>query len=50
MASVAEPVVLPGVSEEVKPKEVRDPGYLVICWDDPINTMQYVTHVFSESV
>ena len=21
-------------------------GYLVICWDDPVNLMQYVTHVF----
>lgn len=23
-----------------------DPGYLVICWDDPVNLMDYVTHVF----
>jgi ATP-dependent Clp protease adaptor protein ClpS len=22
------------------------PGYLVICWNDPINLMDYVTHVF----
>ncbi len=21
-------------------------GYLVVCWDDPVNLMQYVTHVF----
>jgi ATP-dependent Clp protease adaptor protein ClpS len=23
-----------------------EPGYLVVCWDDPVNLMQYVTHVF----
>lgn len=26
--------------------EARAPGYLVICWDDPVNLMNYVTHVF----
>ena len=25
-----------------------DPGYLVICWDDPVNLMDYVTHVFQK--
>lgn len=25
-----------------------DPGYLVICWDDPVNLMEYVTHVFQQ--
>ena len=23
-----------------------EPGYLVICWNDPVNYMDYVTHVF----
>lgn len=23
-----------------------EPGYLVIVWNDPVNLMQYVTHVF----
>lgn len=32
--------------EATDPKEVRDHGYLVICWDDPVNLMDYVTHVF----
>jgi ATP-dependent Clp protease adaptor protein ClpS len=32
----------PGVSSDVE----LDPGYLVICWDDPVNLMDYVTHVF----
>lgn len=25
-----------------------EPGYLVICWDDPVNLMDYVTHVFQQ--
>jgi ATP-dependent Clp protease adaptor protein ClpS len=42
------PMVLPKPGEETKtrPKDEADPGYLVICWDDPVNLMDYVTHVF----
>ncbi|MCX7723603.1 MAG: ATP-dependent Clp protease adapter ClpS [Verrucomicrobiae bacterium] len=29
-----------------KSKESLEPGYLVICWNDPVNLMSYVTHVF----
>jgi ATP-dependent Clp protease adaptor protein ClpS len=25
-----------------------EPGYLVICWNDPINLMDYVTRVFQQ--
>jgi ATP-dependent Clp protease adaptor protein ClpS len=32
--------------EKTAPKEVRDRGYVVICWNDPVNLMDYVTHVF----
>ena len=39
---------LPGI--EVRPveesKHRREPGFLVICWNDPVNLMAYVTHVF----
>jgi len=28
------------------PLPTLDPGYLVICWNDPVNLMDYVTHVF----
>ena len=48
MPSTAIPEVLP----EIKPDEDTDSageldsGYLVICWDDPVNLMDYVTHVF----
>ena len=48
MAETAEPLVLPdvGTQEESKSKDELEPGYLVICWDDPVNLMDYVTHVF----
>ena len=48
MAETALPLVLPDIGQEKQtdPKEDLEPGYLVICWDDPINLMEYVTHVF----
>jgi ATP-dependent Clp protease adaptor protein ClpS len=48
MPQVAEPLVLPSKREQEKTesKEALEPGYLVICWDDPVNLMDYVTHVF----
>lgn len=40
--------VHPGVVEEVKTREevLPDHGYVVICWNDPINIMDYVTLIF----
>lgn len=32
------------VEEETRP--TREPDFLVICWNDPVNLMTYVTHVF----
>jgi ATP-dependent Clp protease adaptor protein ClpS len=46
MPDVAEPLVLPGKTEQSQTDASLEPGYLVICWDDPINLMDYVTHVF----
>src|SRR3954470_11849111 len=48
MPQVVEPLVLPSKREQEKSetKESLEPGYLVICWDDPVNLMDYVTHVF----
>jgi len=42
------PETRPGIGEEVEqsPKSGLEPGYLVICWNDPVNFMDYVTHVF----
>jgi ATP-dependent Clp protease adaptor protein ClpS len=48
MAETATPTAPPDVEKKKKtdPKESLDPGYLVICWNDPVNLMDYVTHVF----
>ncbi len=48
MAETVEPVVMPDIEKEEQTgaESELDPGYLVICWDDPVNLMAYVTHVF----
>ena len=48
MPDTAKPLVLPDTEqdEQTNPKDALEPGYLVICWDDPVNLMEYVTHVF----
>jgi len=48
MAETATPEVIPGPGRDVEtdPAAGLDAGYLVICWNDPINLMDYVTHVF----
>jgi ATP-dependent Clp protease adaptor protein ClpS len=35
-----------GKKEKPRSKDEPDRGYLVICWNDPVNFMDYVTHVF----
>jgi ATP-dependent Clp protease adaptor protein ClpS len=39
-------VPAPTIGEKTKEKEPRIPGFLVIVWNDPVNLMDYVTHVF----
>lgn len=48
MAGTAEPTVRPGKTTEKKTDDSRelDPGYMVVVWNDPVNFMDYVTHVF----
>lgn len=50
MSTTAEPLVLPDVEIEktgqTDSENELEPGYLVICWDDPVNLMDYVTRVF----
>ncbi len=48
MVETATPEILPDIRRETedKPRSGLDPGYLVICWNDPVNYMEYVTHVF----
>ena len=48
MVETATPEARPGTIKQVaeKPKSGLEPGYLVVCWNDPVNYMSYVTHVF----
>ena len=48
MAGTVTPEIQTGTVQvtEDKPKSGLEPGYLVICWNDPVNLMDYVTHVF----
>jgi len=48
VAETAAPELLPGTIQEAeeKPRSNLEPGYMVICWNDPVNYMEYVTHVF----
>src|SRR5689334_13599211 len=50
MAETETPVMEPGIVEttEENSKSELEPGYLVICWNDPVNFMEYVTHVFQK--
>lgn len=50
MAGIQSPAVVPEEIQEsaAKSKPELDPGYLVICWNDPVNYMHYVTHVFQK--
>jgi len=45
-SSGAQPGTVTEVDPATKPAPAREPGYLVICWNDPVNLMVYVTHVF----
>jgi len=48
MPKMAPPEVLP--DQEIIPKTESDTeldsGFVVVCWNDPVNLMDYVTHVF----
>ena len=48
MPTTVEPLTVPKptLEPETHSQEARDPGFLVICWNDPVNLMEYVTHVF----
>ena len=46
------PVTTPEVLTDIERDNATDAdtalesGYVVICWNDPVNLMEYVTHVF----
>lgn len=50
VSQTAEPLTLPDLEEDTssRPQPGLERGWLVICWNDPVNYMEYVTHVFQE--
>lgn len=50
MAGTETPLTVPTVEldELTADRSALEPGYLVICWNDPVNLMTYVTHVFQK--
>ena len=48
MSSVVEPITIPKpkVGKKTRSQGQFAPTYYVICWNDPVNLMVYVTHVF----
>jgi ATP-dependent Clp protease adaptor protein ClpS len=46
MPATAFPEVAPDIAHATGSASEHESGYLVICWDDPVNLMDYVTHVF----
>lgn len=34
--------------KKTRTRDALEPGYLVICWNDPVNLMDYVSHVFQK--
>ena len=50
MPGTAPPLVLPDLERDTstRPDATMDRGWLVICWNDPVNYMEYVTHVFQK--
>lgn len=48
MAATVTPEILPDIEhkEDTSEKTELERGYLVVCWNDPVNLMDYVTHVF----
>lgn len=46
MPAHPESLPTPVETTEESSESLHDRGYLVICWNDPVNLMAYVTHVF----
>jgi len=46
MSPLLEPITVPDKRKKPRSDERRAPTYYVICWNDPVNLMPYVTHVF----
>lgn len=50
MPQVLEPLIKskPAAGDETRSDDALAPTYYVVCWNDPVNLMAYVTHVFRD--
>lgn len=50
MPTIIEPVTIPRpmIQDETRSEDEFAPTFHVICWNDPVNLMVYVTHVFMQ--
>ena len=48
MSDPVTPVVMPDLEADTRSQTDLDAGYLVVCWNDPVNFMDYVTYVFQQ--
>jgi ATP-dependent Clp protease adaptor protein ClpS len=46
MPSILEPLTIPEREQKTRGQRDLAPTFNVICWNDPVNLMVYVTHVF----
>jgi ATP-dependent Clp protease adaptor protein ClpS len=47
-STLEEPVTIPSpaIRDDSRSDDLLAPTYYVVCWNDPVNLMVYVTHVF----
>jgi ATP-dependent Clp protease adaptor protein ClpS len=48
MPATPETVPTPTVTPREETRDALEPGYLVVVWNDPVNLMVYVVHVFQK--
>jgi len=46
MPTVLEPIAKPVIEKKPRSDDDLAPTFYVICWNDPVNLMAFVTHVF----
>ena len=46
MPPVLEPITKPIIKQKHTSEDDLAPTFYVVCWNDPVNLMVYVTHVF----
>jgi ATP-dependent Clp protease adaptor protein ClpS len=46
MAEPESPAIAPDETTRTEPVESHDSGWTVVVWNDPVNYMEFVTHVF----